>query len=350
MLMRRFPENPLISPQDVIPSRDGWEVIGAYNCGAFHWQDRINLLVRVIERPIMDDPDLVCAPMLDFSSGEPEMVVKTWHKDKVDISDPRFVKADEVYDAIHSHLRLAWSDDGKQFQITDKPTLSGQHEYEAYGLTDPRVLWLDGRWTIMLSGVGPWGAVMSLGTTQDWETFEHHGIIFACDNKDVALFPERINGKYCCFHRPSGVYFGGNDMWLAYSDDLLHWGQHVPLMQRRAGMWDSARIGCGPEPIKTDEGWLELYHGSDGTQYYLGAVLLDLDDPSLVLARSTEPLLCPQEDYEKVGYYNNVVFPHGLIKQTDDLYYLYYGGADRYTCGCEFLVSDVLASLKESNS
>ncbi len=347
MLFKRFEQNPLISPADVPPMFDGWEVLGAYNCGAFRHQDKVGLLVRVIERPIQTDPEWVSAPLIDFSHGEPEMIVKTWPRREVDISDPRFVKADIIYDAIVSNLRLAWSDDGRNFEIASQPTLSGEKEWERFGLQDPRVLYLEGQWVIIFSGGDPdWGVTQTLAVTQDWRTFERRGVIFVPDNKDVALFPEKINGRYCCFNRPSGVYFGGHNIWLGFSPDLLHWGDYQPLALPRPGMWDSARIGCGAEPLKTDEGWLEIYHGSDGQNYYLGAMLLDLKDPSRVLARSDEPLLAPEEEYEKFGYYDNVVFSNGLVQRDDDTCWLYYGGADRYTCGCEFSISEVLNSLR----
>lgn len=347
MIIQRFAENPLISPQDVVPSLEGWEVLGAYNCGAFEYEGKIGLLVRVIERPIQADPELVSAPLLDFSTGRPEMIVKTWQRDGVDVSDPRFVKADIIYDAITSHLRLAWSDDGRSFEIAESPTLSGEKPWESFGIQDPRVLYIDDRWVIIFSaGDHRWGVTQSIATTRDWQTFDRLGVICMPDNKDVALFPEKINGKYCAFQRPSGVYFGGHNMWLAYSDDLIHWGEFTPLALPRPGRWDGARIGCGAEPIKTEEGWLEIYHGSDGHSYCLGAMLLDLEDPSRVIVRGEEPLLAPEEEYEKHGYFDNVVFCNGLVKRTDDVVWLYYGGADRYTCGCEMSIAGVLGTLR----
>jgi len=346
MALERFSENPLISPADVIPSRQDWEVLGAYNCGAFTYENRIGLLVRVIERPVQSDPDLVSAPLLDFASGEPEMTVKTWRREEVDLSDPRFVVADTIYDAVTNHLRLAWSDDGRSFAVAQRPTLTAERPWESFGIQDPRVLFIDGRYVIIFSaGDHRWGVTQTIATTDDWQTFERLGVICMPDNKDVALFPERVNGKYCAFHRPSGVYFGGHNMWLGYSEDLVHWGEFVPLALTRPGTWDCARIGCGAEPLKTDSGWLQIYHGSDGESYYLGAMLLDLADPSRVLARSEEPLLAPREEYERVGYYDNVVFCNGVIRRSDDVAWLYYGGADRYTCGCEMSIPDVLDTL-----
>lgn len=347
MIFQRFSENPLLSPQDVKPTFDGWEVLGAYNCGAFVHDGRIGLLVRVIERPTEDDPTVVTAPLLEFVDGRAEMVVKRWQRNDVDIRDPRFVKADIIYDAIWSHLRLAWSEDGRHFQIDDEPTLTAIAPWERAGIQDPRVLWLDGEWTIIYSGADPdWGVTQSLATTNDWQTFQRKGVIFMPDNKDVALFPEKVAERYCCFARPSGVYFGGHNMWIGYSPDLLHWGDFKPLALPRPGMWDSRRIGCGAEPLRTDDGWLAIYHGSDGENYYLGAMLLDLNDPTRVLARSEEPLLAPEHDYEQVGYFNNVVFSNGLVRKDEDTCWLYYGGADRYTCGCSFSISAVLNHLR----
>jgi len=346
MPLKRFAENPLISPEDVVPTQEGWEVLGAYNCGAFTYEGKVGLLVRVIERPVLDDPDKVAAPILDFSTGEKRLIVKTWPRDEVDVSDPRFVKADVIYDAVMNHLRLAWSEDGVHFELEDEPVLEGDDELANLGINDPRVLFLDGEYQIVYTANSLWGINTRLATTQDWQTFEKKGIIFPPDNKDVALFPEKIGDRYSCLHRPAGVYFGGHDLWLAFSPDLIHWGDHKLVAARRAGMWDSERIGCGAEPLRTEEGWLQIYHGSDGENYYLAAILLDLKDPSRVIARSERPLLAPEEEYEKVGYYDNVVFCNGLVRRDDDLVWLYYGGADRYTCGCEMSISDVLNTLR----
>ncbi|MBN1813091.1 MAG: glycoside hydrolase family 130 protein [Anaerolineae bacterium] len=346
MPLQRFQENPLISPEDVVPSLEGWEVLGTYNCGAFTYDGKFGLLVRVIERPVLDDPDKVGAPILDFSAGERRLLVKIWPRDEVEVSDPRFVKADVVYDAVMNHLRLAWGEDGVHFDVEDAPVLEGDDELSNLGINDPRVLFLDGEYQIIYTANSLWGINMRLATTRDWRTFEKKGLIFPPDNKDVALFPKKIGDRYACLHRPAGIYFGGHDLWLAFSPDLLHWGDHKLVATRRAGSWDSERIGCGAEPLETEEGWLQIYHGSDGENYYLGAILLDLENPSRVIARSAEPLLAPEEEYEKHGYFDNVVFCNGLIRRSDDAVWLYYGGADRYTCGCEMSISDVLDTLR----
>jgi len=345
--MKRFLQNPLISPQDLKPSVPGWKVLGTYNAGAFRYEDKIGLLLRVIECPVLDDPDRVGAPLWDFSTGTKKLVVKTWKRDEVDISDPRFVKADVVYDAVMNHLRLAWSHDGIHFKVDDHPILEGDDELANLGVNDPRVLFMEGEYKIIFTANSLWGITMRLVTTADWVNFKNLGIIFPPDNKDVALFPEKIGGRYACLHRPAGIYFGGHDLWLAYSPDMVHWGDHKLVATRRPGMWDSSRIGCGAEPIKTDEGWLQIYHGSDGTNYYLGAILLDLNDPSKVLARSSQPLLKPETDYELHGYFSNVVFSTGFVQIDDDTVYVYYGAADKYLAGASLSINQVMAQLRE---
>lgn len=345
MLIRRFEENPIISPEQLRPSSPGWEVIGTYNPGAFLYEGRFGLLVRVIERPVLEDPERIGAPILDFSNGTRKLTVKTWRRDEVDLSDARFVKADVVYDAVMNHLRLAWSEDGIHFEVEDQPILKGEDELANLGVNDPRVLYLDGEYTIIYTANSLAGINMRLATTKDWRAFEKKGIIFPPDNKDVALFSEKIGERYACLHRPAGIYFGGHDLWLAFSPDLIHWGDHKLVATRRPGMWDAERIGCGAEPLKTEEGWLQIYHGSDGQNYYLGALLLDLEDPSQVLARSSEPLMKPEEPYELYGYYDRVVFNNGLVRVDEDTVYLYYGGADKYVGGASFSIREILDEL-----
>jgi predicted GH43/DUF377 family glycosyl hydrolase len=169
-------------------------------------------------------------------------------------------------------------------------------------------------------------------------------------NKDCALFEEKIGDQYFCLHRPSGLSLGGNFIWIAASPDLLHWGQHTCIMRTREGWWDSARIGAGAAPIKTAEGWLEIYHGADAQhRYCLGAVLLDLKDPTKVLARSQDPLLEPVADYEKTGFFGNVVFTNGHLVHGDEIT-MYYGASDEVICGAKFSVEEILSGLKSGKS
>jgi predicted GH43/DUF377 family glycosyl hydrolase len=161
-------------------------------------------------------------------------------------------------------------------------------------------------------------------STKDFRTYQKHGCILPdMDNKDVVLFPEKINGKYVMLHR---IF---PNMWIAYSEDLVNWHDHKVLMHVQPDGWDCDRIGAGAPPIKTEYGWLNFYHGVDHKRNYrLGILLLDLEDPSKVIGRSAHPILSPEKDYEKVGLVPNVVFTCGAIPM-DGRYFVYYGGADK---------------------
>ena len=159
------------------------------------------------------------------------------------------------------------------------------------------------------------------------------------------IFESKINGEYLCFHRPSGVGLGGHYLWLASSPDLAHWGKHHCLARTRPGMWDSGRIGAGAAPIRTDRGWLAVYHGAnEDNRYCLGALLLDLEDPSKVVSRGEDPLMEPLEIYERKGFFGNVVFTNGHLLDGDRLT-LYYGASDSVICSAELSVSEILQTL-----
>ena len=134
-------------------------------------------------------------------------------------------------------------------------------------------------------------------------------------------------------------------MWAAFSEDLVHWGGHKFVMGRRPGLWDSARVGGGTVPIRTERGWLSIYHGADeNDRYALGAVLCDPDHPERVIARSGHPLLEPETEYELHGFFGNVVFTCGAVLEGDVLT-VYYGAADRLLCGAAGTLPEILASL-----
>jgi predicted GH43/DUF377 family glycosyl hydrolase len=138
---------------------------------------------------------------------------------------------------------------------------------------------------------------------------------------------------------------GGNYIWIAESPDLLHWGNHKCVVKPRHGMWDSARVGAGASPIKTERGWLEIYHGANEEhRYCLGALLLDLNDPSIVLARSEHPIVEPTAPYELAGFFGNVVFTNGHVVQNDTIQ-IYYGASDEVICMAELSIMEILATL-----
>ena len=322
-ICRRFDNNPLMTPEQVKPSRPDFFVTGVLNAGAFKFRGKYWWLVRVAEAPVQTDPAVLSVPYTDLSGGEPKMARAQLPPRRpgagLQRHPDRLVQgqADQALDHQHSHLRLASSRDGKKWKIEDAPCLAPADKYEAFGVEDPRITRLGGKFLVTYSAISRHGVTSNLVITKDWKTFDRKGPLFVPDNKDICIFPEKINGWYVALHRPSVSMLGKPDIWIAFSRDLIHWGGHEAILYARDGMWDSARIGCGPAPIRTDKGWLEIYHGSDDTNYYLGAVLLDLHDPRKVLARSAQPILAPEAPYEKEGFFANVVFANGQITHDD---------------------------------
>jgi predicted GH43/DUF377 family glycosyl hydrolase len=345
-MVQRFENNPLITPADVKPSRDDFEVMCAFNAGATRYNGQTVLLVRVAERP-RPRTGHVATAVLDPDSGRIEPLYVRRDDPDLDMSDPRvFAYKGVVYLTSISHLRLATGADGRHFSIGDRPVLAPATEYETYGVEDARITRLGDWYYVNYSAISPRGVTTALARTRDFTRFERLGIMFAPDNKDIAIFPETIGGRYYAFHRPSAKPFGAPSMWLASSDNLRDWGRHEFVIGPRPGMWDSERVGCGAAPIRTPRGWLELYHASDeNTRYCTGALLLDLERPWKVIARSRAPFLFPEAPYERQGFMPNVVFHNGLTDNGDGTLTLYYGAADDKTCGAIVSIEAILASL-----
>ena len=344
--VKRFEENPIIRTVDIKPSLESMKVECVLNPGVFSFKDKIWLLLRVAERPVQDE-GFVSFPILDKNGGI-EIKKYSLTDPDLDVSDARMVTyKGKMYLSTMSHLRLVCSDDGiKFYEPKDFSTkIFGKGELETFGIEDCRVSFIDGRYVLTFTQVSENGVGVGLMTTSDWVNFEREGMIIPPHNKDCAIFEEKIGDKYYCLHRPSGIDLGGNFIWQASSPDMIHWGRHKCVLQTRPGMWDCARIGAGAAPVKTKAGWLEIYHGADfNHRYCLGAVLFDLADPSLVLARSIEPIFQPEADYELTGFFGNVVFTNGHVVDGDTLY-LYYGASDEVICGATFSISYILSTL-----
>lgn len=214
-------------------------------------------------------------------------------------------------------------------------------------MEDPRITQIGDVYYINYTSVTENGAATSLISTRDFETFERHGIIFAPENKDVTIFPEKINGMYMAFNRPVPGGIGNPEMWLAQSPDLIHWGHQKHFCGiSDADSWDNGRIGGGAVPFKTEQGWVKIYHAADrNDRYCLGAFLLDLSDPSRVIAKTEAPILEPEAAYETEGFFGNVVFTCGCLVEGDCVS-LYYGAADDKICRADFSVSQLLAGMK----
>jgi predicted GH43/DUF377 family glycosyl hydrolase len=351
MKVNRFQGNPIVIPAHVAPSREDFEVIGAFNAAVVEHDGEIVLLLRVAERPKSIDADNVRIPVFDPDTNDIVIRNLSIHDKRYDYTDPRGVQltglGQTAYLTSLSHLRLARSRDGLHFEVDPKPFLFPSHPLENFGIEDPRITKLGDKYYITYTAVSDRGVAVGLAVTEDFVKVERLGIILAPANKDVVLFPETINGKYYMLHRPSPSGIGYPDIWLASSPDLHHWGDHRYVFGVRPGSWDSKRIGAGVPPFRVADGWLELYHGADdNNRYSMGAVLLDKDDPSRVLARSREPFLAPEAQYEQEGFFGHVVFACGALVDVErDHVRLYYGVADTSMACADMSISDILNTM-----
>lgn len=344
-MLKRHAANPLISPKDVQPSRPDWSVIGTFNAGACTYNDEILLLLRVAEKPISTDENMILCPY--FVDGE--LVIDRVRRDDPDwfTDDPRLVqhrKTGLLRLTSISHLRLARSTDGVNFTVEAAPWLSAADPFEAYGIEDGRITRIGDTYYVNYTAVSTYGVATSLVSTTDFVSIERHGIIFPPSNRDVTIFPQQVNGKYVCYHRPM-PQFGGLHMWYADSPDLKRWGNHKPIVTSSHVDWMSARVGGGAPPILTDAGWLSIYHAADTEdRYCLGAFITDKDDPSKLVAIDPEPIFVPEASYETEGFFSQVVFTCGVVEREGQLL-VYYGTSDEHTALATIGVDELVSHL-----
>lgn len=344
--------NPLITPQQVIASDPNLKVDGVFNAGATKYQDKIILLLRVAESFINNDPSQVLIPVM--SADGLKKVCLDVNDPKYDFTDSRIIKNIETgqteYLTSISHIRLASSTDGENFQIADKPIDLGYEGDECWGVEDPRITKIEDEYFINYTSVSERGASTSLISTTDFEQYQRHGLIFLPENKDVCILSEKIDGYYYAYNRPVPKAFGSPDIWISKSPDLIHWGQHKHLLGVSSGdSWDNERIGGGAPAIKTSKGWLSIYHACDrDTIYRLGAFLTSLTDPGVITHKTQNAILSPDEEYEKQGFFGNVVFTCGVVEDGDDLL-VYYGAADDKIAMCKLSISQLLETMEEYN-
>jgi len=255
-----------------------------------------------------------------------------------------------------SHLTVARSADGfTNWQIDSKPTLEANQssQEERWGLEDPRIIWLEEQkqFAITYTSFSEGGPLVSLAITKNFKNFARIGALLPPEDKDACLFPRRFRGRFALIHRP--IVRGEAHMWLSFSPDLKHWGDHRILIRTRPAYWDCHRVGLACQPIETPDGWLIFYHGvrstAAGQIYRVGLALLDLEEPWKVLRRSDEWILGPRENYERIGDVSDVVFPTGVTisKETDQLN-LYYGAADCTVAVATAKFTDILDYIKSS--
>jgi predicted GH43/DUF377 family glycosyl hydrolase len=303
-LLRRYSDNPILSSHD-FPRM----VNAVFNPGATVLDGRTLLLLRVEHRTGMSS--LVTATSENGFDG--------WEID---------------------HLR------GLQ------PIVDGFEEH--WGVEDPRITRIGDEYFVVYVGYSTAGPLVCLATTRDFVAFERHGILMSPEDKDAALFPTRFGDRWALIHRPVPSVSGfGTHIWLSFSPDLRHWGDsRILRAARQGGWWDANKVGLGPPPLLTRDGWLVCYHAvrltASGSIYRLGLALLDRDDPTKVLARGNEWLFGPHESYERRGDVPDVVFPCGWILRDDgDTLHLYYGAADSVVCVAEASLASLLDHLAQ---
>lgn len=237
-----------------------------------------------------------------------------------------------------SHLCKAISINGIDgWEIDPKPTLltdAENYPEELWGIEDPRITFVPelNQYIIAYTSYSREGPGVSLATTEDFIKFERIGLIKQPNDKDAAIFPRKVNGKWALIHRPIGN--DGAHIWISFAHDLKHWGEEKLMLNARlGGWWDANKIGLSTPPIETDQGWLMIYHGvrhnASGAIYRLGLALFDLEHPEICLKRGKEWIFHPKEIYELMGDVDKVVFPCGFtILEDKDTIHLYYGAAD----------------------
>ncbi len=296
--LERHPANPILTPTD-----NWWENRWVYNAAAAVYRGRIHLLYRAqgldwISRlglAVLGEDGVTVVersprPVFEPATDNP------W--ERLGVEDPRVTRMGDVYYLCYTAASLY---PALKRRVSKRPTPFGD-------------------------GV-PWRTRIAIATTRNLRHFRRRAIAFRnWDNKNGALFPRKFAGRYLLLHR---IF---PDIHLGVSRDLHHWHNYGPILRVRPGKWDSNRIGIAGPPLPTPYGWLLIYHGVDEQRTYrLGVALLDLEDPRRVLGRSDDPILEPEEAYERSGLVPNVVFSCGAVNYRGQIL-VYYGAADSVVC------------------
>jgi predicted GH43/DUF377 family glycosyl hydrolase len=277
--------------------------------------------------------------------------VQTVHNAGVTEFDGRYIMLFRSHlDTGRSIIGLAESDDGFNFKARSEPFMvpskeSVFAEYEAFGVEDPRISYLEGIYYITYSAYSQHGVRIGLAKTSDFESVERVALITQADYRNTVLFPEKIGGRYVKLDRPHSDISPWS-IWISYSPDLRHWGDSRLIMKPVAYHWDETKIGPGAPPIRTKKGWLSIYHGvfptMAGHVYRLGAALHKLDDPAEVIGVGNRWILQPEDPWEITGYVPNVVFTCGAVPEEDGTLKLYWGGADKVMCAGTAIIDELV--------
>lgn len=328
MKLQKYENNPILSPVKESP----WESLYTCNPGAWYENGKFYLLYRAAGNDVEHYIHLGLAESTDgFNfkrvSDTPVLSPSPDGPDAGCVEDPRIIKMGDVFYITYAYRPYP---PGQYWKPEKDKVLT-------YDIPDNAPLGLKNNLTNS-------GLLMS----RDLKTYKRLGRITKSylDDRDVILFPEKVNGKYVLIHRPMqwvGKEYGCDypSIWIKYSDDILEWEEESHLLMKAEFDWEK-KIGGSTPPLKTEEGWLLLYHGVDSEGIYrVGVALLDLDNPSKVIARSPNYIMEPEYDYELNGFYKGCVFPTGNVIVGDTLY-VYYGSADKYCCVATCSVKELL--------
>jgi len=347
-------EELLLKPYIFKPSFPRWQVKGIFNPAAVRMPNKdIMLLIRVAESPSCD---LKYKYPVIVSRGKYKVRLRSI--DKKDFKEKKgnliFLNDGTSRLVTLSHFKKIILDkNGFDLKaIYHKPIFYGKKGYENLGVEDPRITKINSKYLMTYVAVSiEEGICAALAISRNLKKWKRKGVIFPDQNKDVVIFPEKIKGKYVALHRPHGsLDFSNPSIWISYSKDLVYWGNEKEILFPRENSWEETRIGPGGPPIKTDKGWLLIYHGKNksGT-YSAGAALLGLKNPGRIIARSPidKPLFKPTSMFEKKGFVNKVVFPTGVVEDLDgESLLVYSGAADSYITVKKILIKDILDSLE----
>lgn len=335
MKLKRYEGNPILSPDPTHP----WESLVTTNPGAWYDVEKkeVQLLYRAAGHDAEHKIHFGLATSKDGyhftrTSDQPVFSPSAWGFDGGCVEDPRIVKMGDWYYVTYA----------------SRPFPPGQYWLAEKSPFKPPVCPSDFPWFLRENATATY-----LGLTQDFKTWYRAGRLTSpsVDDRDVILFPEKINGRYFMMHRPMnwvGPQYGTEHpaMWISSATDLLVW-ENPRLLAKAEFPWEGTKIGGNTPPIRTPHGWLTIYHAvGEDKLYRLGAMLLDLDDPSIVRYRTRDWLLQPEKDYELKGFYPGVCFPCGKVVINGTLF-VYYGGGDKYVGLATCNLDDLLAYLLE---
>jgi len=296
-------------------------------------------IVRYEGNPVITKDDLPFRGQCAFNSGatihnnELVMLLNCWDAEFV----PKFL--------------VARSRDGINFDIGKRNMVTPPKEYPypvSDGIFDTRITFMEGYYYITYNVSSKLGGRIRLACTRDFEQIEDMGFITGVDHRNCIIFPEKIDGYYVRLERPNGEDFtDAGDIYISYSPDLIFWGRTKLLLEKGTRWWESHKIGPGAPPVKTDKGWLIIYHGCrqhmNGIMYSAGCMLLDIDDPSKIIGKMRECLMWPEKNYENCGNVPQVIFPTAAIQHGEpDELKIYYGAADSSMCLATASISELV--------